>query len=176
MRSQLSDGVITLRRYRLEDAEDLFLAAQESVAEVHPWLPWCRPGYSREEATGWIARTMARWDEGNDYEFAIRTASGTYIGGGGINSLSDSHPMANLGYWVRTSQAGKGHATRAARLLGEFGLRDLKLQRVEIVASVSNLGSLRVAEKAGALKEGVLRNRIVLHGQPHDAVMHSLIP
>lgn len=176
MRDLLTDGAITLRRYSLEDAEDLYQAARESVAEVHPWLPWCGPGYTRDHATGWISREVAAWDEGRCYEFAIRTVSGAYVGGGGINCLHESQPMANLGYWVRSSQRGKGYASRAARLLGEFGLGDLKLQRVEIVAVVSNHGSLRVAEKAGATREGILRNRIMLHGQAHDAVMHSLIP
>ena len=84
--------------------------------------------------------------------------------------------MANLGYWVGTRHTGKGYATRAARLLSDFGLNDLKLQRVEIVAAVTNHASQRVAEKAGAVREGILRNRIVLHGQPHDAVMYSRIP
>jgi hypothetical protein len=33
-----------------------------------------------------------------------------------------------------------------------------------------------VAEEAGAGREGVLRNRLILGGQVHDAVMHSLVP
>jgi RimJ/RimL family protein N-acetyltransferase len=35
--------------------------------------------------------------------------------------------------------------------------------------------SQRVALKLGALREGVLRNRLVVHGQAHDAVVFSLI-
>jgi RimJ/RimL family protein N-acetyltransferase len=33
-----------------------------------------------------------------------------------------------------------------------------------------------VAEKVGAVREGVLRNRLMLHGTIHDAVIFSLIP
>jgi ribosomal-protein-serine acetyltransferase len=36
--------------------------------------------------------------------------------------------------------------------------------------------SQRVAEKSGALREGVLRNRLLLHGKIHDAAMYSLTP
>ena len=43
-----------------------------------------------------------------------------------------------------------------------------------VVFAVSNLPSQRVAEKAGAVREGVLRRRLLLHGVSHDAVMFSL--
>lgn len=175
-RDTLTDGVITISRYRPEDAGDIYAAALESVAEIHPWLPWCHPAYEIGETHAWLGSAIADWNEGRSFEFCIRTASGDHVGGGGINSLHDAHPMANLGYWIRTSQTQKGYATRATRLLAEFALRDLGLQRVEIVASVGNLPSQRVAGKSGATPEGVLRNRLVLHGVPHDAVMYSFVP
>jgi RimJ/RimL family protein N-acetyltransferase len=175
-RDTLTDGVITISRYRTGDAEDIFAAASESIAEIHPWLPWCHPGYEIAETHAWLASTIADWNAGKSFEFTIRTANGAHVGGGGINSLHDAHPLANLGYWIRTSQTRKGYATRATRLLAEFALRDLALQRVEIVAAVGNLASQRVAEKSGATREGVLRNRLVLHDVPHDAVMYSFVP
>jgi RimJ/RimL family protein N-acetyltransferase len=42
--------------------------------------------------------------------------------------------------------------------------------------ATANAASQRVAEKLGATREGVLRNRILIHDQVHDAVMFSLIP
>lgn len=176
MRETLTDGIVTLYRYRIEDAADLHAAARESVGTVYPWLPWCHPDYKVEEAQSWIAMQVKTWDERASFEFCIRTAAGDHVGGGGINSLNKDHPFANLGYWVRTSQQGKGYATRAARLLAQFGLRDIGLLRVEIHAAVGNLASLRVIEKLGAHREGILRNRLVIHGATHDAVGHSLIP
>jgi RimJ/RimL family protein N-acetyltransferase len=60
-------------------------------------------------------------------------------------------------------------------LTARFGLRVLGLQRIEILAAVGNKASQRVAEKAGAKKEGLLRKRLSIRGQAHDAVMYSLI-
>lgn len=176
MREMLTDGVINLHRYTLQDADDLHTAGLESVKEVYPWLPWCRPGYTLEEAASWITGEVQAWEEGRNYEFVIRTQEGAHVGAVGLNGLHHVKGVANLGYWVRTSQTGRGYASRAARLLGEFGLQDLKLKRLEIVACVTNVASIKVAEKSGALREGILRNRIQLHGKSHDAVMHSLIP
>ena len=176
IRESLTDGVVTLHRYRMEDVPDLVSAAHESVDTIFPWLPWCHDGYRAEEAESWIASQVKAWDERANFEFVIRTFAGDHVGGGGINGLNVEHPFANLGYWVRTSQQGKGYATRAARLLAEFGIKDVGVLRIEIYAAVGNHASLRVIEKMGAYREGILRNRLLLHGVPHDAVGHSLIP
>lgn len=60
--------------------------------------------------------------------------------------------------------------------MAQFAFEELKYSRLEIVVATGNMSSLRVAEKAGARREGVLRNRLILHGKLHDAVMHSLVP
>ena len=47
---------------------------------------------------------------------------------------------------------------------------------MEIVIEPENLAGLRVAEKAGAISEGYLRNRLFHHGESKDAVIFSLVP
>ena len=53
---------------------------------------------------------------------------------------------------------------------------EARLSRIEILAVVSNTASQRVAEKIGALREGVLRRRLLIQGQSQDAVIYSLVP
>ncbi|GMV37019.1 MAG: hypothetical protein AMXMBFR61_15270 [Fimbriimonadales bacterium] len=155
----------------------VYEAARESIAEVGRWLPWCHPEYRREETAEWIAGRIAAWDCGEAYEFVIEdAATGRVLGGVGINGIDRSHRSANLGYWVRTSAAGRGVATAAARLAARFALKEVGLVRVCILADIENRPSQRVAEKAGAVREGVLRNALFLRGEPRDAVCYSLIP
>jgi len=47
---------------------------------------------------------------------------------------------------------------------------------VEIVVATNNMASIRIAEKAGALREGTLRKRIAVRETVYDAFMFSLIP
>ena len=47
--------------------------------------------------------------------------------------------------------------------------------RIEILAAVGNVPSQHVAEKAGAICEGILRQRLLLHGVAHDAVVFSIL-
>ena len=95
--------------------------------------------------------------------------------GVGINFINRVHQFANLGYWVRTSAAGRGVATRATKLAARFGFAELGLNRIEIVAAVDNIASQRVAERAGAVREGILRHRLSINGVPHNAVLFSLV-
>jgi RimJ/RimL family protein N-acetyltransferase len=94
----------------------------------------------------------------------------------GLNALHPTHGFANLGYWVRTDSTSRGVATRATRLIARFGFEELGLARLEIVVAVENQASLRVAEKAGATREGILRNRLAHDNGFADAMMFSLIP
>ena len=61
-------------------------------------------------------------------------------------------------------------------MAARFGFEELGLHRIEIVAAVENIASQRVAEKAGAVREGVLRKRLLIRGESQDAVLFSLLP
>ena len=174
---ELTDEVILLRQYREGDAAQLFGAVRESIAEVSRWLPWCHENYSIAESREFVAsrRDASQGDEW--YSFAVfEKSSGAFVGGVGLNFINRVHQFANLGYWVRTSATGRGFATRATRLAARFGFEQLGLHRIEIVAAVNNLPSQRVAEKAGALREGVARKRLLIRGESQDAVVYSITP
>ena len=165
----------TIRPYAEDDAALLFEAATESIDTVYRWLPWCHPGYRLEEARAWVAEQTAAYAKGEEYEFVIVSPSGGFAGGCGIDLIDRTNRRANLGYWVRSSEAGRGAATDAARLAASWAFETLDLIRIEILAAVGNVRSQRVAEKAGAIREGVLRSRLLLHGVPHDAVLFSIL-
>jgi ribosomal-protein-serine acetyltransferase len=173
----LSDGVVTLRPTKLEDAPHIVEAVKESVAEIKPWMSWCHPDYNENEAHAWLATHPAAWEAGTQFAFVITDAQqGTFLGGTGLNHINYFYRLANVGYWVRTSATGRGIATRAARLVARFGVEQVGLLRAEIVVAVGNQASQRVAEKAGAKCEGVLRNRLIVGDNILNAFMYSLTP
>ena len=96
-------------------------------------------------------------------------------GDAGINQINKANRLANLGYWVRTSAMGCGVAPAAVRFVKDFAFRETDLNRLEIVCAVANTRSRRVAEKVGAVREGVLRSRLMLPTGPSDAIMFSLL-
>ena len=172
----LSDGAITLRPTRPEDAEAIHSALQESAGEVPLWLPETQ-GMSLNDVREFIAAGPKMWQENSAFHFGIFDArTGAYLGGCGLTQINLRHRLCNAYYWVRTAATRRGVASRAARLMARFAFEKLKMQRVEIVVEVENVSSLRAAEKAGATREGLLRNRLNNRGEPRDALIFSLIP
>jgi RimJ/RimL family protein N-acetyltransferase len=166
---------IKIRHYRESDAPELYAAVRESLAELSQWMPWAHAEYTLADAANWIGTTQNGHADGSMYDFAIVSGDGRYLGGCGLNQISRFNAVANLGYWVRTSATGRGVAVRAVKLLSDWALRNTDLNRLEILAAVENVRSQRVAEKAGAHRDGVLKKRLMLHGRTTDAVLYSLI-
>lgn len=176
MTDELSDGRILIRPFREDDIDVVFEAVRESVTEVSPWLPWCHANYKRDETVAFILSRPEAWSTGQEYAFAVVDAgTNAFLGGVGLSQINYIHRICNLGYWVRTSCVRRGTASAAARLAARFGLQQLGLQRIEILAAVGNHASQRVAEKAGATREGVLCKRLLVNGQSQDAVLYSLV-
>jgi RimJ/RimL family protein N-acetyltransferase len=59
-------------------------------------------------------------------------------------------------------------------MAARFAFEELCLNRLELIIPVGNDPSIRVAEKVGAEREGVLKGRVMLGGRPHDAVSYSI--
>ncbi len=174
---ELTDGNIIIRPCRLEDAAVICEGVQETMHEMLKWAPWCHPGYSVSDCTSWLSSRSQMWSEGIEYDFVIfDTKDNTFLGGCAIDQINRKHNFATLGYWVRSSQTGKGIATAAVRLIIRLGFKTLGFTRLEIVVAVQNEASQRVAEKVGAVREGVHRNRHVVRDKTYDSVMFSLIP
>lgn len=161
------------RPYRLDDAEAVLEAVQESMVELQPWMPWCHAGYSLADARTWVETHAPPARPSAAFEFAI-VSGDRYLGGCGLNQIDAMHRRANLGYWVRSTETGRGVATAAVRAVRDWAFTHTDLVRLEIVVAAGNDASHRVAIKAGADLEGVQRHRLVLHGAAVDATMFSL--
>jgi RimJ/RimL family protein N-acetyltransferase len=175
--TEVTDGTILLRPFRLDDAAQVYEAVRESLTELKPWMSWAYDAYSQQDAENFIQITRARWEDRSLFAFAIVDSKTGELSGG--CSLSHIHPIyhyCNLGYWVRTLRQGAGIAGQAAKLAARYGFELGGIIRAEIVVAVGNQKSLRVAEKIGAHYEGILLNRMVVGRAIYDAHMFSLIP
>src|SRR5574342_282244 len=104
----LSDGRLTLRPLRADDAPAVFAAVRESEPEVPLWLPEM-DGLSLEDLRGFLASASRLWQEGSAFHFGIFDAeSGACLGGCGLTQVNLRHRFCNLYYWVRTSATRKG--------------------------------------------------------------------
>lgn len=152
-------------------------AIRDSVNEIGAWEGWCTEHYGIEDSRKHLAECEEKRHRGVEYNFCLfERKSGLIVGAVSVNRINTDYKFGNVGYWIRTGFTGKSLATIAAKAAAQYAFNALGLTRVEIVAMEGNLRSRRVAEKIGAVSEGLHRNRLYYHGQPRDAWMYSLIP
>ena len=168
---------VQIRPFRDDDAPALYTAARESLDDLCAWMTWCRRDYGVEHARSFIASASSAWNACREFSFAIVDgADGAFLGSVGISQINRMHNLANLGYWVRRTCIGRGIASMAVPQAAKFAFQHAALNRLELLIPVGNNASRRVALKAGAHEEGILRNRLLLAGKLHDAILYSLIP
>ncbi|NLL89593.1 MAG: GNAT family N-acetyltransferase [Dehalococcoidales bacterium] len=173
----LSNGKVLLRCCRIDDAQEHCNAVHESIEELARWMSWASENYSVEDSLIWLKACNTVWDKGMEYNFTIVDAETQGIMGWcGLNRIDYQNMTASLGYWVRKQYYKQGVASTAAMLLAGFGFEKLQFKRIEIKVAKGNIASQRVAEKIGAVREGVLRNMLFERGKTIDGVMFSLIP
>ena len=161
----------------MDDGESLVEAAHESVLTVGAWLGWCQEGFSLADAESWFTVCDQNMEMGTAYDYGIFSRENNLLMGGiGINHVNREHNFANMGYWIRQSEQGRGIAYEAVKAITLFGFETLKLTRLEIVVAEGNIASRRVAEKSGAVFECIARNRLMVQGKPQSAAFYSLVP
>lgn len=165
-----------LRPLEPDEAGTLCEAVIESLDTVGLWMSWASPAYSPADARTWIANGSQERQAGLSHEFGIFSAADDrLVGVAGLNQFNTLNGFCNLGYWVRRSAQRQGFALAAVGLLRDYALRELQLNRLEIVVAEGNRPSAALAERAGACFEGIARSRLKLHGKPVDARMYAFV-
>lgn len=174
---ELATHRFEVRAFRRRDTEPLLEAVRESIGELHEWLPWAHLAYGRADAIRFIRETSRAWREGKAYDYAVRSRDdpSRHVGNVSIWYVSRAFRAGEIGYWVRTSEAGRGVCTEAAAAMVRLGFEALGLHRIMLRIAVGNDASERVATKLGFVKEGVLRDELQVHGTWMDHTVWGML-
>lgn len=173
----LTDGVVLLRPWRGDDLEFVVRSCQDpSVSRFSPAIAF---PYTGADAVDWFASQAPERLSGRGLDLAITDAgSGVALGAVGLSAVKAARQSATIGYWLARDARGRGHISRAVRLLAGWAFEDLGLQRLELTTDPENIASQRVAERCGFRREGHLRSHmVVLHsGERRDSLVYGLLP
>ena len=159
--ASIESARLLLRPPQSGDGATLHEAIVESLPELRRFLaslPWVAEEQTRESAEVFCRTADSNFLARRDLPFLMfAKVSGRLIGACGLHRTAWDVPKTAVGYWVRTSEAGKGYVTEAVNHLIAFAFAALEAERIEIVTDAENLASRRVAERCGFALEGILR-------------------
>lgn len=167
----LADGSVALRPWTPDDVPGLVEACSDP--EIGRWTHVPYP-YGDQDAREFVAGSDLTRRAGRELALAIVSArDGRLLGSVGLSKVSFTEMTGEVGYWVCRQERGRGAGTRAVRLLSAWALRELGLERLELLANPENEASQRLARRAGYTREGVLRLYRRRKGRREDLVMFS---
>lgn len=127
-----------------------------TIADAESWLALAR---TSPERTGWAIEV-----------------DGEAVGGIGLVPGTDVHARsAHIGYWLGESYWGRGIATAAVRQVAPLALSRLGYARLEAPVFAWNPASMRVLEKCGFTREGVMRKSVFKDGEIIDSVLYARV-
>lgn len=128
--------------------------------------------YTAEHASAWVASSLGVEPVRN---FAIEI-DGEAAGSIGVSPFSDVHARsAEIGYWVAEAHWGRGIATEALRAATEHAFLRFSVVRLQATVFAWNEASMRVLEKCGYAREGVLAKSVLKDGELIDSVLYAIV-
>ena len=165
-------------KLRLIDSADLnAIHILHSLAETDEFNALGIP-----EDIGETSRTIEPWIVANkeaeiqSYTLAIEESNtNQFIGLFGLKLGAKKYRRGEVWYKLHLDHWGKGFGTEALNRVLDFGFDDLNLHRIQAGCAVDNMGSIKVLEKAGMLREGRGRQLLPLKSGWSDNFEYAIL-
>lgn len=169
---------VMLRLPQGSDYREWAALRASSRAFLEPWEPrWASDELSRAAWRQRLSRYLEDHASGVALPFFIfENATGSLIGGITLGNIRYGVAQTGqIGYWIGERYAGKGLMLEALALIVGHAFEVLRLHRIEAACIPDNLRSLRLLEKAGFQREGLLRSYLRINGMWQDHYLYALV-
>ena len=169
----LESDRLLFRKISVLDADDMFsYSKREDVTRYLLWDPHPDALYTEQ----YIRYLQERYQVGDFYDFAlVLRETGKMIGTVGFTSFDLPNRSAEIGYVISPDYQGRGYATEAVKRILAYGFEECALARISAVCMKGNIASLRVMEKCGMKREGILRSAVYAKGEMKDVHLSAII-
>lgn len=174
----LEGAKVLLRIPRPSDYEAWATLREESRAFLAPWEPvWAHDELSRKAYRHRLRRYQYDYQQGCAYSFFLfDKQERNLLGGISLSNIRrGAAQTGTIGYWMGEKYAGRGAMFDALQCVIPFAFDTLRLHRLEAACIPSNKRSVRLLEKAGFEREGLLRSYLCINGSWHDHYLYARI-
>ena len=122
-----------------------------------------------------IKKSLNNKNIGHKWWDIIESKSNSVIGSCGLHSWHPEHERAELGYNLHEKYRGNKYMIEAVTSVLVHGFKEMKLNRIEALVGLDNIPSIKIIEKSGFTKEGILREHYKENGEITNSLIYSLL-
>ena len=163
---------VTLRPWGEDDLDFVLSVVSDPLIPLISEVP---SAPDVDGARAFIAAQSDRYRTGNGWAWAITSPSGVAIGYVGALWIAQPAGRASIGYWTHADNRRGGVTSEAVTAVADWLLADGDVARLEAFIEPWNVGSIRVAERAGFEREGLMKSFAPLNGERRDAYLFARI-
>lgn len=164
---------LILRQIKKEDARNIFFYLSDpEVMKHYGLLPFERVEDAQNEIE-WY-QSIQDNQTGRRWGITLKNED-TVIGSCGYFNHKLQHRRAEIGYELSREYWGKGIASEAVQAVLNYGFEQMKLHRVEALIEPPNKASLKLVERLGFKREGLLRDYEWAGDSFDDLYMYALL-
>lgn len=164
----LKSKLVRLRQLRHKDMQTMSQLVTEQVVRYLVHVPY---PYEIEDARRFINKSRRNFQLKKEQTFAIEFV-GNLVGVISLQKIDRVNKNAQISYWIGKSYWNLGIATESINLLIRYAFCVLRLHKVYANVLNSNRASIRVLEKNGLKKEGVLKQSLYKDDKFHDVLLY----
>lgn len=173
MMKELHTEELLFRPIQVQDAAALFPIRAHPLVHQHIERP---PAQSLSDVEAFLQRATREMAERNWLLWAIcLKKGGNLIGSIGFWRIEWENRRAEIGYELHPDHWGKRYATAAVKTVSAYGLSQVGFHSIVATVNPTNLGSIKVLENCGYLREGYFRENVFHRGQFWDTAVYTLL-
>ncbi|MBV9153668.1 MAG: GNAT family N-acetyltransferase [Alphaproteobacteria bacterium] len=169
---ELHTARLLLRRLAESDAPGLHAAYGDPVAMRFWDAPPCR---DVEETAARIRQSLQINPQWHAAFAAVLRDGGQFVGMVNYHQRVPAHRRLAVGWILAAAWWRQGLAQEATRALLDHCFTALDAHRIEAQIEPENAASLRLAERRGFCREGLMRDCLFVDGKPRTAFLYALL-
>ncbi|ANU09487.1 GNAT family N-acetyltransferase [Planococcus antarcticus DSM 14505] len=148
-------------------------ASREIVSKYQSWEP--NTPQETQQYIDDVLQQQLRQPRTNFTFAVVWKETGKVIGAGELSAIDRTNQSGAIGYILHPNYWRQGIAAEVALLLLEFGFEENRLHRIWASCDPQNLGSQKILEKVGMIKEGLLRKNLRMKDGWRDSLLYSIL-
>lgn len=167
----IESEIFRLRPIVKKDIDSIAKYSTDRTVSRYTFVPYPN---TPDKITDFLRRSRASERKGTGLNFGIEfKESGEIIGLVSFGRINRQFRRGEIGYWISRKYRNMGIMSESLRLVTQYAFKDLKLMRVHAFVEPGNLSSVKVLEKCGYQREGLLKKFMFKNNRYRDVLIYA---